>query len=74
MSTPPTGRTYGDREQTPVPHPANRCPTTATEDRPHAPHSTLTHACKVEVGHEGDHRCVCGKTWPPLVGARGATA
>ena len=21
MSTPPTGRTYGDREQTPVPHP-----------------------------------------------------
>lgn len=74
MSTAPAGRKYGDREQTPVPHPSDRCPTTATEDRPHAPHSTLTHPCKLSAGHDEDHRCICGKTWPPLVAARGAAS
>lgn len=71
MTTPVHGRTYGDREKTPVPRPADRCPKTCTDEREHAPHSTLTHPCKLTAAHGDDHRCICGKTWPPLVGARG---
>lgn len=66
MTTPSTGRKYGDREQTPVPFPRYRCTTTIADERPHAPHSTLTHPCKLAVDHEGSHRCICGKTWEPL--------
>lgn len=65
------GRTYNDREQTPVPRSTDRCPTTVIVAREHAPHSTLTHSCKLTAGHADNHRCICGKTWPPLVGARG---
>lgn len=66
MTRPTTGRVYGDREQTPVPFPAYRCRATATEPRPHAPHSTLTHACKVASDHDGEHYCICGKRWAPI--------
>lgn len=69
MTAAEPGRTYSDR--TPVPRPAERCPTTVTDEREGAPHSTLTHPCKLTAGHADDHRCICGKTWPPLVGARG---
>lgn len=66
MSTPSTGRVYGDAEKTPVPFPHYRCKATATDKREHAPHSTLTHGCKVTVDHGGPHRCICGKQWEPL--------
>lgn len=67
MTRPTTGRVYGDAEKTPVPFPAHRCRATATEPRPHAPHSTLTHACKVASDHDGEHYCICGKRWEPIV-------
>jgi hypothetical protein len=67
MGAPSTGRRYGDKEQTPVPFPAYRCRAHAIDPRPHAPHSSLTHRCKVTADHGGDHVCICGKTWPPAV-------
>lgn len=66
---PSTGRTYGDKEHMPVPFPTYRCKATATDPRPHAPNSTLTHACKITIDHDGDHACICGKSWKPLEGA-----
>lgn len=63
MDVPSTGRTYGDDQKTPVPFPAYRCKSAAVEKRPHAPHSTLTHKCKVTADHAGEHRCICGKHW-----------
>jgi len=63
MGTPPTWRTYADKENTPVPLPRFRCKATAVEHREGASHSTLTHPCKISVDHDGDHRCICGKTW-----------
>jgi hypothetical protein len=63
MSVPTTGQVYGDKENTPVPMPRYRCKSTAAETRPHAPHSTLTHPCKLAVDHDAGHRCICGRTW-----------
>ncbi len=68
MSVPTSGRTYGDADRTPVPLPAYRCKSTAQEARPHAPHSTLTHQCKVTIDHDGPHHCICGKSWPRAKG------
>lgn len=57
-----TGRTYKDREQTPVPYPAYRCRATAAEsDRP-----GRTHLCKITADHDGPHRCICGRDWEPV--------
>lgn len=64
MSIPSTGQFYGDKERTPVPFPAYRCKSEAIEQRPHAPHSTYTHRCKVTTDHVGAHRCACGRVWP----------
>jgi hypothetical protein len=64
MSVPSTGRVYGDKEHTPVPYPHYRCRSRVIEARPHAPHSSLTHRCKITVDHPGMHRCICGKDWP----------
>lgn len=69
MTHPTTGRHYVDDEKTPVPFPSYRCRATATEPRPHAPHSTLTHACKVSSDHVDEHRCICGKKWAARNGA-----
>lgn len=60
-----TGRTYGDRERTPVPFPHYRCKSTAVQKR-EAAHSTLTHNCKLTVDHSDGHRCICGKAWERL--------
>lgn len=51
MSTPDTGRTYADGS--PVPFPAYRCKSAAGP----------AHPCKRPTDHDGDHKCVCGKTW-----------
>ncbi|MEV7874495.1 hypothetical protein [Microbacterium sp. NPDC089188] len=74
MANPSTGRFYGRGKTDPVPFPAYRCRATATEQRPDAPHSTLTHRCRTEVDHSGDHTCICGKEWAPgvLTGPNGA--
>lgn len=70
MSVPSSGRVYGDKEHTPVPLPVYRCRSQAVEHRPHAPHSTLTHPCKITVDHPGVHRCICGKSWPRATEAK----
>lgn len=72
MTSPSTGRFYGRGKTDPVPFPAYRCKATATEKREHATHSTLTHHCRTEVDHGGEHTCICGLTWAPgvKVGAR----
>lgn len=67
MSVPTTGKFYADEQRTPVPYYAYKCKSKAIEKRPHAPHSTLTHQCKIGIDHEGEHRCLCGKHWKPAV-------
>lgn len=61
-----TGRTYGDKEKTPVPFPGYRCKATSKQQR-EAAHSTLTHACKITIDHDGPHRCICGRAWEPVL-------
>lgn len=55
---------YGDSQKTPVPRKTYRCKSTLKKIREQ--HSTYTHGCKLVIDHDGDHRCICGRTWQPL--------
>lgn len=63
-----TGRMYNDAENTPVPFPAYRCPSTATEKRGETDKGqklTYNHRCKLTTDHKDtDHVCICSRSWP----------
>jgi hypothetical protein len=61
---PSTGRVYGDSDRTPVPFPTYRCKASASEHSPHNKQVLRKHLCKITIDHDGDHACICGKTWP----------
>lgn len=56
------GTTYRDGVN--IPHPFDRCDSYDVEER-EAKHSTLTHKCKDENKHPGQHKCICGRLWDP---------
>lgn len=55
MSVPSTNRHYVDGE--PVPYPAYRCKAKVQFK------NGTSHPCRRQVDHEGDHKCICSKTW-----------
>lgn len=63
--TKPNGQpvTYVDGQNTPVPRRVYRCRATAAERSPNSVDLQRKHACKIAVDHDGDHACICGKTW-----------
>lgn len=60
-------QTYRDGD--PVPMRSYKCKSKVTQQREGAPHSTLTHDCRIGIDHDGDHKCICGKHWKPMADA-----
>lgn len=55
-----TGRTYVDGEK--VPFPSYRCKGVAKT-------RNEKHECRRHVDHDGEHKCICQKTWARKAGA-----
>lgn len=53
-----TDRVYKDG--IPIPYPSYRCKAKA-HGKGHG-----SHGCKLHVDHDGDHLCLCGKSWEPV--------
>jgi hypothetical protein len=64
-----TTRLYADGAR--VPFPSYRCkaratfPWPASRDSSEEPRTVIPpkHHCKLHVDHDGDHKCICGKSW-----------
>lgn len=69
MAVPQWGKATYDNGRLPVPLLSYKCKATAKDEKRTQPGQTLTHQCKIGIDHNGDHECICGKVWPPLVGA-----
>ena len=69
MGVPQWGKMTYDQGKIPVPMFAYKCKAKAIDEKRTQPGQTLTHQCKIGIDHEGDHQCLCGKTWRPLADA-----
>lgn len=56
--------TYGDAtDTTPVPRVTYRCKAVAKQRSDANKQVFRTHTCKLTVDHDGDHKCLCGRTF-----------
>ena len=69
MAVPQWGKMTYDNGRIPVPLLSYKCKAVAKDEKRTQPGQTLSHQCKIGIDHDGDHKCVCGKAWPPLAGA-----
>jgi hypothetical protein len=67
MAVPQWGKATYDNGKIPVPVRSYKCKGKATVARGEG--LTLTHHCKIGIDHDGDHQCICGKTWAQLAEA-----
>lgn len=56
--------TYGDAtDTTPVPRVTYRCKATCGIRSEHNNKIIRKHPCKLVADHDGDHKCICSRTW-----------
>lgn len=60
MAVPQWGDRFYDGGTIPVPMVSYRCKSTAKK----LSELDMTHICKIGIDHDGDHKCICGKSWP----------